>query len=51
MRVKGGNVSRKRHKKVLEQASGFRGSLHKLFRRGKKVSDFYDSVAAPAGVD
>lgn len=32
MRVKGGSVSRKRHKKVLEQASGFRGSLSKLFR-------------------
>lgn len=32
MRVKGGNVSRKRHKKILKLAKGFRGSLSRLFR-------------------
>lgn len=31
-RVKRGNVSRKRHKKVLKLAKGFRGSHSKLFR-------------------
>lgn len=32
MRVKGGNVSRRRHKKILKLAKGFRGSLSRLFR-------------------
>src|SRR5476651_1255733 len=32
MRVKGGNISRKRHKKVLKLAKGFRGSLSRLYR-------------------
>lgn len=32
MRVKGGNVSQKRHKKILKLAKGFRGSLSRLFR-------------------
>ncbi|MBC7542367.1 MAG: 50S ribosomal protein L20 [Candidatus Sericytochromatia bacterium] len=32
MRVKGGNVSRKRHQKVIEQASGFVGTMHSNFR-------------------
>jgi large subunit ribosomal protein L20 len=32
MRVKRGNVSRQRHKKVLKLAKGFRGSRSKLFR-------------------
>lgn len=31
-RVKRGNVARKRRKKVLKLAKGFRGSLSKLFR-------------------
>lgn len=31
-RVKKGNVSRKRHKKVLKLAKGFRGAHSKLFR-------------------
>ncbi|PWK13967.1 50S ribosomal protein L20 [Tumebacillus permanentifrigoris] len=31
-RVKGGTVTRKRHKKVLKLARGFRGSKHRLFR-------------------
>ena len=31
MRVKGGNVSHKRHKKILKLAKGFRGSLSRLF--------------------
>lgn len=32
MRVKRGNVSRQRHKKVLKLAKGFRGSRSKLFK-------------------
>ncbi|MDX2084025.1 MAG: 50S ribosomal protein L20 [Candidatus Melainabacteria bacterium] len=32
MRVKRGNVSRKRHKKVLKLAKGFRGSRSRLFK-------------------
>lgn len=31
-RVKRGNISRKRHKKVLKLAKGFRASLSKLYR-------------------
>ncbi len=31
-RVKRGNVARKRHKKVLKMAKGFRGAHSKLFR-------------------
>jgi large subunit ribosomal protein L20 len=31
-RVKGGNISRKRHKKVLKLAKGFRGAGSVLFR-------------------
>ena len=31
-RVKRGNISRKRHKKVLKLARGFRASLSKLYR-------------------
>ncbi|MBT5855087.1 50S ribosomal protein L20 [bacterium] len=34
-RVKRGNVSRKRHKKVLKLAKGFRGSLSVIFRQAK----------------
>lgn len=32
MRVKRGNVSRQRHKKVLKLAKGFRGSRSRLFK-------------------
>lgn len=31
-RVKRGNISRKRHKKILKLAKGFRASLSKLYR-------------------
>lgn len=37
MRVKGGNVTRKRHKKWLKQAEGYRGSLSKLYRPAKEA--------------
>ena len=37
MRVKRGNVLRKRHKKTLARAKGFRGSLSKLFRPAKQA--------------
>lgn len=36
MRVKGGTVARRRHKKILKMAKGHRGSLHKLFRPAKE---------------
>lgn len=36
MRVKGGIVTRRRHKKILKMARGHRGSLHKLFRPAKE---------------
>ncbi len=32
MRIKRGNVARKRHKKILKMAKGFRGSHSRLFR-------------------
>jgi len=32
MRVKRGNVNRKKHKKILKQAKGFRGGLGTLYR-------------------
>jgi large subunit ribosomal protein L20 len=32
MRVKRGNVSRQRHKKILKLAKGFRGSRSKIFK-------------------
>jgi len=35
-RVKGGTTTRKRHKKVLERAKGYRGSKHRLFRRANE---------------
>ncbi|MFC4769577.1 50S ribosomal protein L20 [Effusibacillus consociatus] len=31
-RVKGGTVTRRRHKKVLKLARGYRGSKHRLFK-------------------
>lgn len=36
MRVKGGVVTRRRHKKILKMASGHRGSLHRLYRPAKE---------------
>ncbi len=36
MRVKGGIVTRRRHKKILKMAKGHRGSLHRLFRPAKE---------------
>lgn len=36
---------------TLEAAELKPAPFHKLFRRGRKVSDFYDSVAAPAGAE
>ena len=37
MRVKGGNISRKRRKKILELAKGYRGGRSKLFRTAKNA--------------
>jgi large subunit ribosomal protein L20 len=37
VRVKRGNVLRKRHKKLLKRAKGFRGSLSRLFRSSKQA--------------
>lgn len=37
MRVKRGNVSRQRHKKILKLAKGFRGSRSKLFRTANQA--------------
>lgn len=34
-RVKRGSTARKRHKKVLNRAKGFRGALHRLFRQAR----------------
>ena len=31
-RVKGGTISKARHKKVLKQAKGYFGSKHRLYR-------------------
>jgi len=36
VRVKRGNVARKRRKKVLKRAKGFQGSLHRIFRTAKE---------------
>ncbi len=35
-RVKGGASARKRHKKILKLAKGYRGSKHRLFRTAKQ---------------
>ena len=37
MRVKGGFIQHKKHKKVLKAAKGFRGSRSKLFRRANEA--------------
>lgn len=36
-RVKGGKTTRRRHKKLLEQAKGFRGGRSKLYRTAKNA--------------
>lgn len=46
MRVKRGNVARKRRKKVLKQAKGFRGSGSKLFRVAAKMAIIKGGVKA-----
>jgi len=38
VRVKRGNVARRKRKKVLKRAKGFRGSLRRLYRVAAKVS-------------
>jgi large subunit ribosomal protein L20 len=35
-RVKGGIVTRRKHKKILKLARGYRGSKHRLFRTAKQ---------------
>jgi large subunit ribosomal protein L20 len=35
-RVKGGAVTRRRHKKIIRMAKGHRGSRHKLFRQANE---------------
>jgi large subunit ribosomal protein L20 len=35
-RVKGGNVTRRRHKKIIRMAKGHRGARHKLFRQANE---------------
>jgi large subunit ribosomal protein L20 len=35
-RVKGGSVSRRRHKKIIRLAKGHRGARHKLFRQANE---------------
>lgn len=37
MRVKGGQVQRRKHKKVLAAAKGYRGSRSKLFRKAQEA--------------
>jgi len=37
VRVKGGTVTRRRHKKLLRQTKGFFGTRHKLFRRANEA--------------
>ncbi|MGC9468157.1 MAG: 50S ribosomal protein L20 [Anaerolineae bacterium] len=37
VRVKGGTVTRRRHKKLIKQTKGFFGTRHKLFRRANEA--------------
>lgn len=37
MRVKGGTVTRRRHKKLLKQTKGYFGTRRKLFRRANEA--------------
>ncbi|NIS80597.1 MAG: 50S ribosomal protein L20 [Anaerolineales bacterium] len=36
-RVKGGNVTRRRHKKIIKSAKGMYGTRHRLFRRANEA--------------
>ncbi len=36
-RVKGGTVTRKRHKRLIKQTRGYYGTRHSLFRRAKEA--------------
>ena len=36
-RAKGGNKTRKRHKKVIKQAKGYRGTRSKLYKRANEA--------------
>jgi large subunit ribosomal protein L20 len=36
-RVKGGTVTRKRHKKIIKQAKGYYGTRHRTFRRANEA--------------
>jgi large subunit ribosomal protein L20 len=36
-RVKGGTVTRRRHKKIVKQARGYYGTRHRLFRRANEA--------------
>ncbi len=37
MRVKGGTVTRRRHKKLIKQAKGYYGTRHRLHRRANEA--------------
>ncbi len=37
MRVKGGIVTRRRHKRIIKQAKGYYGTRHRLFRRANEA--------------
>jgi large subunit ribosomal protein L20 len=37
VRVKGGKITRERHKKTLRQTKGYWGSRHRLFRRANEA--------------
>ena len=37
MRVKGGVVTRRRHKRILRRAKGYYGTRHRLFRRANEA--------------
>jgi large subunit ribosomal protein L20 len=36
VRVKGGSVTRRRHKKIIRRTKGFYGTRHRLFRRANE---------------
>jgi len=37
VRVKGGIVTRRRHKRIIKQAKGYYGTRHRLFRRANEA--------------
>ncbi len=37
MRVKGGGVTRRRHRKIIKQTKGYYGTRHRLFRRANEA--------------